>query len=51
MQALSEKVRELEARLCETTEFDTLRARVRVLENWYGELWWRIGRRGKGSWG
>ena len=32
MQALSEKVRELEARLCETTEFDTLRARVRVLE-------------------
>ena len=32
MQILSEKVRELEAWLGETTEFDTLRARVRVLD-------------------
>ena len=32
MQVLSEKVRKLEAWLSETTEFDTLQARVGVLE-------------------
>ena len=32
MQVLLEKVKELEARLSKTAEFDTLQARVRVLE-------------------